>query len=204
MPFAEIANALFLTYVATEYHFVSEGSRSFQQAVQSRANRVALALVVCINLFDRLTGAATLVNELMRDLFHFPKILLAAILYVATLYADCLRIQRTLTALNYFKRVGIAFLKVAPWYPFLAVVISFGFLFVISIWEALRLPLEWLNMPIYYGTLYGPFSMVYFNVKRKIMEEKEFLPSTQLEREYIPSSQNKALQAALKRQYNMS
>lgn len=203
MPFAEIANAIFLTFVASEYHFVSDGSRSFETVLKSRANRTAFVLVVCVNVADRVTGTASILKELIQDLFHLPKVLLAAILYILTLYADCRRIQNKLTAKDFIKRVGIAFLKVAPWYPFLAVIISFGFLFVISIWEALHLPLQWLNMPIYYGTLYGPFSMVYFNVKRKIMEEKEFLPTTQLEQKYVPAAQREALQSAIKRQAAM-
>jgi hypothetical protein len=51
----------------------------------------------------------------------------------------------------------------------LAVLISFIFMFVISIWDFLKLPEEWLQWPIYYGTLYGPFVYVYCTVKRQVL-----------------------------------
>jgi hypothetical protein len=69
----------------------------------------------------------------------------------------------------FLPKVGWAFCKVLPAYPFLAVCISVCFMFVINLWEALHLPLEWLNMPIYYGTLYGPFAYTYVHVKQQVM-----------------------------------
>lgn len=78
----------------------------------------------------------------------------------------------------FLPKVGWAFLKVLPAYPFLAVLISFGFLFVINIWEFLQLPEEWLNMPIYYGTLYGPFAYTYVHVKQQVVcYESNALPT---------------------------
>jgi hypothetical protein len=79
---------------------------------------------------------------------------------------------------SFLRQVAIAFLRILPVYPFLAVLISFVFLFVISAFEALHLPLEILNMPIYYGTLYGPFSYIYYNVKRRVIESTQSLPTT--------------------------
>lgn len=59
----------------------------------------------------------------------------------------------------YLPQVGWAFLRILPAYPFLAVLISFLFLFVIDIWDyVFHLPVEYWNKPIYYGTLYGPFA----------------------------------------------
>ena len=59
----------------------------------------------------------------------------------------------------YLPQVGWAFLRILPAYPFLAVVISFLFLFVVDIWDYIfHLPVEYWNKPIYYGTLYGPFA----------------------------------------------
>ena len=70
---------------------------------------------------------------------------------------------------SFLPKVGWAFVKILPAYPLLAVLISFVFLFVINLWEALHLPNEWLNAPIYYGTLYGPFAWVYVYVKHQIV-----------------------------------
>ena len=70
----------------------------------------------------------------------------------------------------FLPKVLWAFLKILPAYPFLAVLISFLFLFVVDIWEYIfHLPLEWLNKPIYYGTLYGPFAYTYVYVKKEIL-----------------------------------
>ncbi len=72
----------------------------------------------------------------------------------------------------FLPKVGWAFLKILPAYPFLAVLISFVFLFVVDIWEyILHLPLEYLNMPVYYGTLYGPFAYTYVHVKNEVLRK---------------------------------
>jgi len=48
---------------------------------------------------------------------------------------------------------------------------------VITFFEKFNLPLQWLNNPIYYGVLYGPFSLIYWNVKKRIIiEDVEILP----------------------------
>jgi hypothetical protein len=54
-----------------------------------------------------------------------------------------------------------------PVYPFIAVIISFIFLFVITAFEQLHLQTAVLNGPIYYFTLYGPLMLTYWDVKRK-------------------------------------
>lgn len=77
----------------------------------------------------------------------------------------------------FLPKVGHAFIRVLPAYPFMAVAISFCFMFVISLWEALHLPLEWLNGPIYYGTLYGPFAWIYIHVKTRVRQEASALPT---------------------------
>lgn len=184
MPFSEVSNALLITYIATEYSIASSSKSgfSFQAFLTSRTNQLIVGLVVLINVVDRLVGAALLVNGIFESLLHAPKIVLAAILYTVVLYVDCLRhvtTTRPLTPQRFATRVGMEFLKLLPIYPFLAVLISCGFMFVISFCEHLRIPLDWLNWPIYYGTLYGPFSLVYLNVKRKVVEEESyFLPHT--------------------------
>ena len=64
-----------------------------------------------------------------------------------------------------------SFCRLLPVYPFLAVLISFGFLFLITTFETLHLPLEILNMPIYYGTLYGPLGLMYWDVKKCVVRD---------------------------------
>jgi len=116
------------------------------------------------------------------------KLCLAATSYVLALYIDVHRERNGETKGNdggsrsklrekkmpfrsvFLPKVGWAFLKILPAYPFLAVLISFVFLFVVDLWEYIfHLPLEWLNNPIYYGTLYGPFAYTYVHVKQEII-----------------------------------
>jgi hypothetical protein len=179
---SEVLNTIFLTYLATEYLIANDaGVRrpNWQKRLFRSHNLAAGVVVALLNVLDRLTGAAVFANNLLQGFLHLPKVLFAAICYVLTLYADCKRVSPELALCSDFlPRVGWTFLRVLPAYPFLAVLISFGFLFVINIFEFLRLPLELLNWPIYYGTLYGPFSFVYFKVKQRVVEDRSTLPST--------------------------
>ena len=147
---SEVVNALFITYVGTEY-LLSENNE-FPKGKKSGFVILFVAVVV-LNLFDRVTGAAIFVNNLLNGFLHVPKVAFAALIYVAALYFDCKKVSPRLNTKTFLPLVGKAFLRVLPAYPFLAVIISFGFMIVINIFEALHVPLEYLNWPIYYGEL---------------------------------------------------
>jgi hypothetical protein len=183
---SEVVNALCITYIATEYTLAScnsttDGRQSwwkiFSRAPKQQHLIGIVVIVVLINILDRVSGAAEFANEMFQGVLHVPKVILCALVYVIALYIDC---RRYATPLRNFKTfsclVGAAFCRVAPAYPILAVMISFVFMFVISAFEALKLPLEWLNMPIYYGTLYGPFSVIYYIVKKRALQDYYSLP----------------------------
>lgn len=181
---SEVANALLLTFLATEYlvlasdsSFIPSTNETWNRLSKSRRNRILLLATFCINLFDRVSGLSRIADDLFQGILHIPKILFAAIAYVIALYADC---RRIFPCMNFWRefmpQLLIAFCYVLPVYPFMAVLISFGFLLVINLFEFLRIPLEYLNMPIYYGTLYGPFSLVYWRVKEKLDQRKNSLP----------------------------
>lgn len=143
-----------------------------------------IVCVTCINLFVNfhVSGAAIsawLYSKVER-LFHIPRILIAVASFLISLYFDCRRMS---TAKNtkeassntelwsnklFLHELVKSFCILLPVYPFLAVVISFGFLFIVSIFEKMNWSLEILNMPIYYGTLYGPLSYLYWDVKKKM------------------------------------
>ena len=53
-------------------------------------------------------------------------------------------------------------------FPFLAVGISTVFFFLVSFLEAAGVGTQWLNGPVYYGTLYGPLTWVYGSTKRNV------------------------------------
>jgi len=185
----EVINALFITYVATEWQLASNEDRldqtvpPWRRVIESRVTQVCTIIVVLVNISTRLhihlTGSKALsfADAAVTKISHLPRVVFAAVAYIVALYFDCRRSQGDLAFGNFLKRVGVAFLRVAPVYPFLAVAISFAFLFIISAFEALHLPLEILNLPIYYGTLYGPFSWIYYTVKRRVVESSGSLPT---------------------------
>jgi hypothetical protein len=110
------------------------------------------------------------IHAKLSQFIHVPRIVVAISSFVLTLYWDCRRNNHfsTITSnqhsagatttwsdQHFLKLLVQSFCRLLPIYPFLAVIISLGFLLVITIFERLHLPLEILNMPIYYGTLYG-------------------------------------------------
>lgn len=179
MPIREIVNALFLTYVGTEWMLQSSNDvgkyhqDSFQILLQVlKHNRLFAVLVSFINIVD------VFQRVLPRPEGSWQlRIVMATTAYVVALYVDCKRTASSLELGSFLTQVALAFLKVLPIYPLLAILISFIFLFVISIFETLHLSLELLNMPIYYGTLYGPFSYIYYIVKRQVLESTTSLPA---------------------------
>jgi hypothetical protein len=211
---SEVSNALLLTYFATEYLLVTNNSPNHGKAdtslLLSRRNIVTVLVVALVNVLDRMSGLALFANELLQGFLHVPRILFAAAAYVMALYVDCRRVAVSLSILSFLRAVGTAFFYILPVYPFMAVLISFVFLFVIRLFELLHLPvssetnkqqttchgrtcvsffaqprysvfllvqLEWLNAPIYYGCIYGPFSFVYFRVKQRIVLDRTSLPA---------------------------
>ena len=177
---SEVVNAICITYVATEYTLASErqsASRNTRSWWKSRSNLIGFSVVILINVIDRVSGASALINEVFQGILHAPKILFCAFFYLVALYVDCRRLLPSITFQTFLRHVAAAFCRVAPIYPILAVIISFVFMFVISLFEHLHLPLEWLNWPVYYGTLYGPFYFMYLFVKRRVVQDYYSLPT---------------------------
>lgn len=160
--------------------FFSSHSRPIQYSF------IAVSFVNLVAHFHD-TGVAILqwIHIKLEGGFHIPRILVAIISFLVALYYDCRRVVSKLSRDNLRKRDGMSsrewsngfffrllfhcFCRLLPIYPFLAVVISFGFLFVASFFEKINLPTRILNVPIYYGTLYGPLSFMYWDVKKGIL-----------------------------------
>ena len=206
---SEVVNSVFITYLATEYSSTSnpqqrpsrslggsveEEDRQKQSRAQQRRVLAVSAVVTSINLLDRITGVGSVAHGLVEKFLHLPKVVFAALFYVAALYYDCrAAVQRSPSGgllhpqqssplqfrQDFLPRVTKAFCRILPIYPIGAVLISFGFLFVINLFELLHIPTDILNVPIYYGTLYGPFSYIYFTVKRSvILDHQNTIPIT--------------------------
>ena len=180
---SEICNALLLTYLATEYwlltnhHYYDNNNNNNKQIVSQR-NVVLFLIVGLVNLLDHLSGLALYANEMLQGVLHLPRVVLAAFAYLVALYIDCRRVYLSLQfRRDFVPTVMSAFCYILPVYPLLAVIISFGFMLIINLFEFFHWPLELLNAPIYYGTLYGPFSMVYLRVKRTMVDRQNSLPS---------------------------
>ena len=58
-----------------------------------------------------------------------------------------------------------------------AVVISCGFLVIITFVENMGISPDFLNLPVYYGTLYGPLALTYWEVKMQCASLRYELPT---------------------------
>ena len=83
---SEVVNALFITYVGTEYLLETDNSstnKRLTQLLQSQAFRVVLGIVILLNVIDRVTGAAEVINDLLQGFLHLPKVVFAAMVFEA-------------------------------------------------------------------------------------------------------------------------
>jgi hypothetical protein len=178
--FSEVFNALFVTYAATELSGGGNKRSKYDDDLFPRKYSqvgIVFSMVIVVNAIDSLTGIGIWMHALLKALFHIPKVFVVVIFYIITLYLDCLytlrRNHHQSSSLSFWSdflpRLLRLFLRICPIYPIMAVGISFVFLFLISLFELLRIPTSILNVPIYYGTLYGPFSYIYFHVKRDVI-----------------------------------
>jgi hypothetical protein len=163
----EAVNLSFLTFLATEYPLGNDCTTlpHLRARFTSRPLQYAFVAVLSINVLVNFHAAGVALTEWVHDklvtLFRVPRIAVAICSFITVLYWDC-RQKYGLNSKNpfgpaaaapwsnryFFRKVLQSFCRLLPIYPFLAVVISFGFLFVISTFERLHLPLEILNMPI--------------------------------------------------------
>lgn len=176
---SELVNTLYITYLASEYATTQNLERTLSRD-RIRSLILLTTVVILLNVVDTIVGVATLLNIILfipKFAISLPlRIVFAVTVYLAVLYADIKR-HMSIDPASFLKRVRRASLFVLPAYPFLAVILTFFFSFVVDLWEALELPGEkWLNAPIYYGILYGPLAWIYIRVKKHVCEEVTSLP----------------------------
>jgi len=166
--FLEIANALIVALLISDVDKLK------------RRPKVVIGLVGLWSLFNVLVLYARSVfqstflhvlrsSETLLETFvtgTLVRLALCATTFLVVLYLDVkYRNQHIVSFKWYLKTLLKAILYVAPTYPCLVVLISFGFFLLISIFEFIDVPTGILNLPIYYGTLYGPFVAVYARVR---------------------------------------
>jgi len=153
----------------------------FTSQQSSRPRQYIFLIVLSTNILVRFHATGVALAEWIHNTvgrtqhhFHVPRILVAICSFLIALYWDCRQKYKHLHSKHhscsssgvaassppwsnqcFLQQLLQSFCRLLPIYPFLAVIISFGFLFIITAFERLHLPLQVLNMPIYYGTLYG-------------------------------------------------
>lgn len=195
---SEVANTLLLTFYATEYLIATNDgifsnktvSKRAEDAIMSAKNIlfslrsiILIGAVAVINLVDHVAGFSEFLNKAASGIFHAPRVVFIAFAYIVALFLDCRRsvgsnVEDFSFLRGYLPNLLKAFLYILPVYPYLAVLLSFLFMILIRAFELVGLPPEkYLNGLVYYGVLYGPFSLVYLRVKREVVEGKSSLPS---------------------------
>jgi hypothetical protein len=161
MPIPEILTSLLVTYASSEYYYGSKWRAIYAAwaAIGMQAFQAMLRLAG-YGLFDKWGAVVT---------FWPIKAVLVSFCFTGGLWLDCSRVRRPNTR-HFFEEIGNACLHLLPVFPWVAIFISFGFFILISLLDSLSLPTKFLNGPIYYGTLYGPFSIVYIRVKKAAAE----------------------------------
>uniref|UniRef100_A0A7S2TWI8 Uncharacterized protein n=1 Tax=Lotharella oceanica TaxID=641309 RepID=A0A7S2TWI8_9EUKA len=87
--------------------------------------------------------------------------------YGAVCFWDARRRRPGLESRQFLVHFALATIQTAVLMPFLATALASLFLLLASACQFLGIGTEWLNYPIYYGVLYGPWAGVYVLVKRR-------------------------------------
>lgn len=104
------------------------------------------------------------------------KVFISAISYPAMCFADFRRSSPHLRPLEFLAMIPRALLMTALLFPVLSVLVSLVLLILCGIVELMGYDPHILNMPIYYGVLYGPFITFYWSLKRKFLSSLSELP----------------------------
>ena len=96
------------------------------------------------------------------------RVIVVAAAYYALCFWDVRRGKPELTHEDFLTHFVVAGAKAVVLLPLATISVAAAFLLLVTALEALRLPTAWLNGPIYYCALYGPFCSVYYFAKRQV------------------------------------
>mmetsp|Transcript_4472 Transcript_4472/g.7871 ORF Transcript_4472/g.7871 Transcript_4472/m.7871 type:complete len:253 (-) Transcript_4472:529-1287(-) len=138
--------------------------RQGQGVMFARFAFAALAVVwFCIGY-----GAASVAG--FQEASELAKIICAILGFTAVFYFDA---RRYTPHSGFSQLLGVilsSVLYTLPMVPFVAVLISTAFLVIVGVVEnILHLDPSFLNWPVYFGTLYGPFVVVYVQSKKAVL-----------------------------------
>ena len=181
----EVANALVITYYATEYLLKDNFSfRTLQQATRSHKVGVLVWLLVNVGSFLSklvLSGGGGLSSEeggksgSAAFHFHLPSQLILFVVvasFTALAWWDIHRIKPEVTLKTFARQICVSTLESLLILPVVSVGVALCFLVLIGFLDMVHTSTVWLNNPIYYGVLYGPFSTVYFFTKRRCIKNR--------------------------------
>ena len=180
----ELWNSLCLTLLASELTLrLDRQTTTLEPWFSTRRNWFGVWLLpnivfVGVRFISR---ASTAVDEFLHNAgvaLSFVSVLLkssaARALVVAAAFAGTLWLSLTrthagqaLTPLDFVRILMVSVLESLPILPIIAVGISFAFLVLVSLCQSIALPTSWLNWPIYFGVLYGPFATIFFVARRR-------------------------------------
>ena len=100
------------------------------------------------------------------------KILILICFFSLLLYIDIKRLNESITLQSYMIAISQSIIYSIFALPIIAIGISFLFLIIISIFDKLGMDTEhseFLNRLVFYGTMYGPFYIIYWNAKIRLL-----------------------------------
>lgn len=115
------------------------------------------------------------------DILHHTEALkevCAMFAFALLTYVDIKRMNPYFTASSLVEEISRAFPLMMSMYPLLILVVGLLFLAIASLMETLNLETAVLNLPVYYGIIYGPFFHLYYHVKKE-GKKAHILPTTQ-------------------------
>ena len=166
MPAYEVTLSLVATYGASEYLYGSQRRAGYAVVGALAANLLLLAPAL-----SPLLGLKA-------------KVPLVATIYVASLYVDTVACRGQFGGgAEFLSALMDAAVRLLPLFPLLSVMFAFVFLELGELCEHMLGMSDasisaWLNQPIYYGVLYGPFAYIYVRVKAVARRAHTLLPTT--------------------------
>jgi len=148
--------------------------------------RMDLSQVSFVFLLFGLFGVSYGISHWVLVLDSYPgsanvlaKIAITMVAYSTALLFDIKRYSPTTDARSLAHLLAQSLFFSLPLLPLCAIVISTAFLLIATLVQSLvgRQP-DFLDVPIYYGTIYGPFVIIYVNAKKSALANaSSYLPS---------------------------
>jgi hypothetical protein len=147
-----------------------------ERIIQIPSQRIAL-ISSCLVIF--VVGLQSLGFDDAVPVSFIVHIVAVILSFISLLYLDIFRLRRDIPLKTFFSILGQSVLYSVAAIPILMILISFTFLILATLLQALGTHPEdsyYFNQLIYYGTLYGPCYLIYWNAKHKLLR-LSYLPS---------------------------